>query len=65
MNAVDCDSISVLQTALIAGLDVESLRILLEAGADPDHCDDDGESPRMWVAEEGDDDVVELFALFP
>jgi len=64
VNAVDCDGISVLHTALIAGLDVESLQILLEAGADPDHCDDDGESPRMWVSEEGDKDVVDLFALF-
>jgi len=65
VKVVDCDGIGVLQTALSAGLDVESLRILLEAGADPDACDQDGDSPRMWVSEEGDKDVVDLFALFP
>jgi len=65
VNAVDCDGIGVLQTALSAGLDIESLRILLEAGADSDACDQDGDSPRMWVSEDGDTDVVDLFALFP
>lgn len=65
VNATDCDGIGVLQTALSAGLNVESVGILLEAGADPDACDADGDSPRMWVAEEGGKDVVELFALFP
>lgn len=65
VNAVDCDGIGVLQTALSAGLNVESVRILLEAGADPDACDDDGDSPRMWVSEERDNDMADLFALFP
>jgi len=65
VNAVDCDGIGVLQTALSAGLDAGSVRVLLEAGADPDAVDEDGDSPRSWVAEEGDEAVAELFAEFP
>ncbi|KAL7540497.1 hypothetical protein ACHAXR_010167 [Thalassiosira sp. AJA248-18] len=65
VNAFDCDGIGVLQTALSAGLDIDSVRILLEAGADPEARDCDGDSPRMWVSEEGGDDLVELFAAFP
>jgi len=62
VNAVDCDGIGVLQTALSAGASVESVKILLEAGADPDACDIDGLSPRMWVSEEGDENLLDLFA---
>ena len=65
VNAVDCDGIGVLQTALSAGLDVASIRLLLEAGADPDATDEDGDSPRLWVSEEGDKDILELFDSFP
>jgi ankyrin repeat protein len=61
VNAVDRDGIGVLQTALCAGLDVESVRLLLVAGADPDACDEDGDSPRAWVSEEGIPAMLELF----
>jgi hypothetical protein len=61
VNAVDRDGIGVLQTALCAGLDVESMRLLLVAGADPDANDDDGDSPRAWVSEEGNPAMLELF----
>ena len=64
LNAVDCDGIGIIQTALSAGLGIESVRMLLEAGANPDDCDVDGDSPRMWVSEEGDKDLVDLFASF-
>lgn len=64
VNAVDRDGIGVLQTALCAGLDVESVRLLLEAGADPDACDDDGDSPRAWVSEEGIPALLELFGRY-
>ncbi|KAL3764406.1 hypothetical protein ACHAW5_005048 [Stephanodiscus triporus] len=64
VNAVDRDGIGVLQTALCAGLDVESVRLLLEAGADPDTCDDDGDSPRAWVSEEGIPALLELFGRY-
>ncbi|EJK48451.1 hypothetical protein THAOC_32749 [Thalassiosira oceanica] len=65
VNAVDCDGIGVLETALMAGLDIEGIRLLLVAGADPDLRDDDGDSPRSWVAAEGGDGLVNLFASFP
>ena len=65
VNAADNDGIGVLQTALSAGLDVESVRLLLERGANPDACDVDGDSPRNWVSEEGDKEMVDLFASFP
>mmetsp|Transcript_52168 Transcript_52168/g.110878 ORF Transcript_52168/g.110878 Transcript_52168/m.110878 type:complete len:393 (+) Transcript_52168:98-1276(+) len=65
VNAADCDGIGVLQTALSSGLNAESVKILLEAGADPDACDVDGDSPRTWVENEGDADMVDLFASFP
>lgn len=65
VNAVDCDGFGVLQIALSSGLDVESVRLLLMAGANPDICDDDGESPRSWVAEEGNVEMKDLFASFP
>lgn len=65
VNAVDCDGIGVLQTALSAGSDVEVLRSLLDAGADPDATDDDGDSARMWVSEEGSKDIVDLFESYP
>jgi hypothetical protein len=65
VNAVDCDGFGVLQIALSSGLGVESIRILLDAGADPDVCDEDGESPRSWVSEEGNVELIDLFAAFP
>jgi ankyrin repeat protein len=61
VNAVDHDGIGILQTALCAGLDIEPVRLLLLAGADPDACDDDGDSPRAWVSKEGIPAMVELF----
>lgn len=64
VNAVDRDGIGVLQTALCAGLDVESVRLLLVAGADPDANDDDGDSPRAWVSEEGIPAMIELFGEY-
>ncbi len=65
VNAVDCDGFGVLQIALSSGLNVESIRLLLEAGANPDACDDDGESPRSWVSEEGNGKTKDLFESFP
>ena len=64
VNAVDRDGIGVLQTALCAGLDVESVRLLLVAGADPDANDDDGDSPRAWVSEEGIPAMLEMFGEY-
>lgn len=64
INAYDQDGISVLQTAVSAGIDVEGVRVLLEAGADPDAQDVDGDSPRSIVLEEGKDELVDLFALY-
>jgi acyl-CoA-binding protein len=64
VNAVDRDGIGVLQTSLCAGLDIEYIKLLLDAGANPDACDDDGESPRTWVSEEGSLATVELFELY-
>ena len=65
VNATDQDGIGVLQTAVVAGIDVEGVRVLLEGGADPDAEDDDGDSPRSTVLEEGRSELVELFALYP
>ena len=65
VNAADSDGIGVLQTALSAGLDVESVRLLLEGGANPDACDVDGDTPRNWVSEEGDKEMVDLLGSFP
>jgi acyl-CoA-binding protein len=64
INAVDRDGIGVLQTSLCAGLDIEYIKLLLDAGANPDACDDDGESPRTWVSEEGSSAIVELFEQY-
>jgi hypothetical protein len=47
--------------SLCAGLDVELVRLLLVAGADPDANDDDGDSPRALVSEEGIPAMLELF----
>ncbi len=65
VNATDQDGIGVLQTAIVAGIDVEGVRVLLEGGADPDAEDDDGDSPRSTVLEEDRPELVELFALYP
>jgi len=65
VNATDQDGIGVLQTAVVAGIDVEGVRVLLEGGADPDAEDDDGDSPRSTVLEEGRSELVELFACYP
>lgn len=59
VNAVDIDGISVLQTAVIAGR-VETVRLLLEAGADPDLADQDGDTPRSCAMD--DPQLVPLFA---
>jgi acyl-CoA-binding protein len=64
VNAVDRDGIGVLQTSLCAGLDIEYTKLLLDAGANPDACDDDGDSPRTWVLEEGSLAIVELFERY-
>ena len=66
VNATDQDGISVLQTAVVAGIDVEGVvRMLLEGGADPDAKDDDGDSPRSTALEEDRPDLADLFALYP
>jgi len=66
VNAADQLGIGVLQTAVVAGiLDVEGIRVLLEGGADPDAEDDDGDSPRSTVLDEGRSELVELFDLYP
>jgi ankyrin repeat protein len=48
VNATDQDGIGVLQTSIVAGIDVDVVRVLLEGGADPDaeDHDGDGDSPR-------------------
>ena len=65
INAKDSDGIGILQTALSAELDVDIVRLLLEAGANPDAQDIDGDSPRMWVEESGDKALMELFEVIP
>ena len=60
VTAVDADGISVLQTAVIAG-HVEICRRLLVAGADPDQCDHDGDSPRTCAQEDGSEELRALF----
>ncbi|KAL7495048.1 hypothetical protein ACHAWT_003801 [Skeletonema menzelii] len=65
VNATDQDGIGVLQTAVVAGIDVEGVRVLLEGGADPDAEDDDGDSPRSTALDEGRSELVELFDLYP
>ncbi|GKY91857.1 hypothetical protein MPSEU_000157300 [Mayamaea pseudoterrestris] len=63
VNAFDAHGISVLQTAAIAGhLDV--CRLLLEAGADPQQCDHDGDSAKSCVMEDGSDELKALFREF-
>ena len=51
VNATDQDGIGVLQTSIVAGIDVDVARVLLEGGADPDAEDDGGDSPRSIVLE--------------
>jgi acyl-CoA-binding protein len=63
VNAVDKDGISVLQVAAIAG-NTQVCRLLLQAGADPDIVDEDGDSARSCVEEDGDDNLKALFAEF-
>jgi acyl-CoA-binding protein len=60
VNAFDNDGISVLQTAAIAG-QVEVCRLLLQAGANPDQADHDGDSARSSVNEDGSDEMRALF----
>ncbi len=65
VNAIDQDGIGVLQTAVIAGIDVEGVRVLMEAGADPYMEDNDGDSPHSTVLEEGRQDIIDLFDMYP
>lgn len=65
VNAIDQDGIGVLQTAVIAGIDVEGFRVLMEAGADPYMEDNDGDSPRSIALEEGRQDIIALFDMYP
>ena len=53
--AVDDDGISVLQTAVIAGQSAVCAYLLLEAGADPDQPDLDGDTPRLCALDEDSD----------
>jgi ankyrin repeat protein len=65
VNAIDQDGIGVLQTAVIAGIDVEGVRVLMEAGADPYMEDNDGDSPHSTVLEEGRQDIIDVFDMYP
>lgn len=65
VNAIDQDGIGVLQTAVIAGIDLEGVRVLMEAGADPYMEDNDGDSPRSIALEEGRQDIIALFDMYP
>jgi acyl-CoA-binding protein len=65
VNAIDQDGIGVLQTAVIAGIDAEGVRVLMEAGADPYMEDNDGDSPHSTVLEEGRQDIIDVFDLYP
>jgi acyl-CoA-binding protein len=63
-NAADDDGISVLQAAVIAG-HTEVCRILLEeGGADPDHVDSDGDSPRSCALEDHSEKMQALFEKY-
>ena len=65
VNAIDQDGIGVLQTAVIAGINVEGVKVLIEAGADPYMEDNDGDSPHSTVLEEGRQDIIDLFDMYP
>lgn len=61
-NACDHDGISVLQAAVIAG-HVKVCQVLLEeGGADPDHADSDGDTPRSCALEDESEQMQALFA---
>lgn len=64
VNAVDCDGIGVLQTAVMGG-NIDAVKMLLESGAVPDAQDEDGETPRTWVADDGNEEMMNLFSLYP
>ena len=63
MNAVDSDGIGVFQTAVMGG-NIDAVQLLLENGADPDAEDVDGEMPPTWVADDGNEEMINLFALY-
>jgi acyl-CoA-binding protein len=60
VNAADEQGISVLQAAVIAG-QVKACRLLLQAGADPDQADEDGDTPRHCAADDGAEELRRLF----
>lgn len=60
IRALDKDQISVLQAAVISG-HVETCRYLLAHGADPDHEDVDGDTPRSCAEDDGSPEMLELF----
>eukprot|EP00592_Proboscia_alata_P008028 CAMPEP_0194356938 /NCGR_PEP_ID=MMETSP0174-20130528/4496_1 /TAXON_ID=216777 /ORGANISM="Proboscia alata, Strain PI-D3" /LENGTH=224 /DNA_ID=CAMNT_0039126749 /DNA_START=346 /DNA_END=1020 /DNA_ORIENTATION=+ len=62
VNALDNDGTSVLQAAVISGKSVKVCEMLLEAGADPDSKDVDGDTPREAASE--DPEMRTLFVKF-
>jgi acyl-CoA-binding protein len=60
VNAADEQGISVLQAAVIAG-QVKACRLLLQAGANPDQADEDGDTPRHCAADDGAEELRRLF----
>jgi hypothetical protein len=63
VNAVDSDGIGVFQTAVMGG-NIHAVQLLLENGADPDVEDVDGETSRTWVTDDGNEEMINLFALY-
>ena len=61
-NSVDREGISVLQAAVIGG-SIETVKLLLDAGADPDHEDVDGDTPRSCANDDGSEEIKQLFSL--
>ena len=62
INSVDFDGISVLQAAVIGG-NKDCCQLLLILGADPDHADNDGDTPRNSVTRD-DKEIMKLFEQY-
>ena len=63
VNAIDNDGFTALFVALMAVVDKEIIKCLLDHDADPNIEDEDGESARSWVQDEGSTEMKALFGV--